>query len=322
MKKRYNSIKMAIAVIMTIGSVTLLSCGKDETSSMRDQNRIYDAGSLSDNCISNKNTKIPEYFDRVGIKHNEYLDSIGVALRDTLLYYEKNGHTLAEFGKDTFDIVFDRVKSLYRTDINDVLNVNKYSFEYDIWAPTQEIIENDNLAFFENDFGRRLQSIIGNVDQTVSIDSIRAQIRAIEYSVILDASCLEDTAVAFALSIWEHSLDYWSKALVDTKNPWYGFLDDRNSPKDFGNLSSQKGLFSGFKAFVTNVVNTVRNIFKPQNNDTTVQSIVLCDMAAGAVMAYQGAPLLAIHWAVYGGAVVVSAAATSAASYFLNKNVL
>lgn len=319
MKSNFKKFAVAIAAIMTICSLALISCSKDKTTLMREQNRMYDAEALSGNSINSKMPNIPMYFDQVGIKHNEYLDSIGVALRDTLLYYEQSGHTLAEFGKDTFDIIIDRVKSLYQADVHDIFLLARYNFEHDIWAPTQDIIEHNGLDFFEENFGLRLQSIIGMVDETVSIDSMRVQIRTIEYAVIQDAKCKEDTAIAFALSIWEHSLDYWSNALSDVTNPWYGFGDDMNSSKTRGSLSSQKGLFSGLKAFVTNVVNAVRNLFNPQSNDNPIPAIVLCDLAGGAAMAHNGTALLSVHPLVYGTAIVVSGALTSAGSYFLNK---
>lgn len=320
MKSSFQKFAVAIAAIMTIGSVALVSCDKDP-SQPQPINETTSVNKSPIDCYQDYiGAEIPVFFDEIGVKHNDYLDSIGVALLDTLIYYDSIGHSLEDFGFDTIDIIAMRTKSLFQEDLSEFLNLyyEKYDFENDIWSATLNTIESSGVGFFGEQIGYQLQDIVNLVDETEDIDAMRTQIRAIEAAIINSACCIEDTVMAFSLSTWEHSLDYWNQAISNTSNPWHTILSYDNPLKNTKTSLSQKGLFSSLKHFVSSVVSTVRSIFQPK---VSIKEIALCDLAGAASMAVNGQALIAVSPLVYGLSIVASGALTSAGCAILNNNI-
>ena len=279
-----------------------------------------------ENYVDYAYKEVPSFFDEIGIKHNNFLDSIGKSLLDTCDYYTSIGTSFGDAKLDTFDVVLDIIKKLYRNEIygDNELDVEKEEeFESQYWNPFIDYIESEDFEFLDDhEVGRQLQEIIDTIDASAEIEDIIVQIRAIECCIIDKADDIEDTMIAFSLSILDHSLEYWHNAISDVTNPWYILAKENGNTKFTQNVIAQKGLLSKLKTFVTNAINKVKALFARKTDGNDLLQLALCDLAGGASMAVNGTELLTIGPAgpfVYGAAIVVSGAATSFGCALLNK---
>lgn len=215
MKRNFKIFAVAIAAIMTIGSVTLVSCDKADdniTEPFHQANRKYvehiDYGALHNKMLLNVENQydttilfptVNDVLDYVDSINKCYLQKSDIpeALKDDVIKAIHNNRESMSYA-DFYDSVFDGQYSVF--------NSNKVLLDYGVVNQTEyEHINNIAQLMFN--------TCTGTISHENSLQKL--------HSILQEANKTEHTQVGEVLfSIMEHSYDYWEKGGNEPTMPY------------------------------------------------------------------------------------------------------
>ena len=215
------------------------------------------------------NTENP--FIEIGLLHNNYLEEVGIILKDTLNKY-LTCETIPDTAEENLTRMLDNytIERLSNTDFfqsEDEISIfmdNAHSYTL---SAMNSNLENDDLLNF------LLNNCQSEDDFMLAIDSIENTL----ISSIENNGTLDDSIQLLSITILKYSFAYWLEAYYNETNPWHGILTAMNF--DYNTDDSKR---------IGDVVRRIKD-FISRNATAIINAVkygALCDYATLKVVAY------------------------------------
>ncbi len=282
MKNNVKIFALTIATIIAFGSITFVSCNKEE--------HEYTQTGNAANCKSVESSP----FDYIGELHNTALYYVGTELKDVFADFIKQSNMSTQ-EKDTLaSYVLEQIPHI----------MTKYNLSTLPESEWESIIESISIhagddEIFSSDVANAILNVFSNFSNTSDLDVLKSEIRNYELSLVNSTMSTLDTQVAICLNIYTHSLDFWAEAIEDPENPWHELI----CTIDNGNVNLAKE--TGLRNWLHKAGQWIHNAYTTIKEKYTLKNIGLADMY-GAILGIGPAA------ATGGNSIAISAIAMSA----------
>jgi hypothetical protein len=228
-----NNFKITIVLLTAvfIGLISFSSCEKES-----DNNN----SSISENRSVNlsKQDKV-DYFNKLGIKHNEVLAFVGRNLDVSRATQEERFNSASEYLNDESTTFEDFVK-LYPI-VDEILENPQTTADLFFTNPENP----SNLEDYYNQLGEIFATCLQNTEKSIEVTpkEFNQLINKLEESVYdnydvevnIDENTGDEAALFLgACAISRYSYQFWNNAVHDKNNPWFDFFNNEQSRRPGG----------------------------------------------------------------------------------------